>query len=39
MILLRIYFYDTWWAEYAVGCDVVTVAITFTEALMLEVLL
>ena len=37
MILLRIYFDGCWWAEYLVGCDVEKIAITFAEALMLEV--
>lgn len=39
MTLLRIYFDVSWYADYLVGCDIVTVPITFADALMLEMFL
>jgi len=39
VILLRIYFYAGWFAEFLDGCDIIVVAVTFAEALMLELAL
>jgi hypothetical protein len=36
VILLRLYFNGCWWVEYPVDCDVVRIAMTFAETMVLE---